>query len=550
MTCSSAAGGMATRWAAWSAPPLLLLLASGCERLLPPDCATEARPALSVAVRSATTGEAMAERAVVRVRDGTYEDTLPLCGRDADGRWLTRCGAAERVGTYRIDVTSAGYVPWQTGVLVQRDGCHVATVEVEAGLADPPVHLGATTAWIGSDLALTSTFFAPPDTLPRVFVGGNVTATRFTPPDTIRVTLPAERGTYPIAVGFPGRDAFWAGTVSVGGGYRSTFTIQPTGGAPLVWPGGGEPTFLITVDSGLAFVDPRVPSTTLILPDSQQDGWCVYGPGPVVGGGITTSGMQPGSTSACLPVVARVPGAKWPAVDTGPVAGGGDVRFVARLAPGHWLYSYHHTTYVQFRDEAGLWRLFGFQADEPKDVVISPRGDRAIVRGSNNSTGAAMLEPGKLEPVYYLSRYHYIRGAAFSPDGDTVFLLVDTGVYSGSPAVAAVRANDGSVLREVPVPYSADHLVLDQDRPWLYAIDGFSYCGDVMHASPSVRVLDRRTFATIALLPSSACVGIPGGSSVYGVLGASERQLFVLLSSPWSAPYVVPAPIVVFDLLP
>lgn len=504
----------------WGALPAMVLLATGCERLLPPECASEARPALSVAVRSAATGEPLADRAVVRVRDGTYGDTLPLCARDAEGRWLTRCGAVERVGTYRIDVTSAGYVSWQTGVLVQRDGCHVATARVAADLADPTVRLGATTAWIGSDLVLTSSFFAPPDTLPRVVVGGNAAATRFSPPDTIRVTLPTEKGAYPVAVGFPGRDAFAVGTVSVGGGYRSAFTIpHPTGGSPLVWPGGGEPTFLVTVDSGLALVDPRVPSAALVLPDSMQDGNCARGPGPASGGGITTSAQVPGVNGVCGPVVARVPTAGWAAADTAPFSGAGQPRFVTRLAPGHWVATYHHTSTAYLRDDAGTWELARFGSDESKGIAVSPRGDRAI-----------------------------LRGADFSPDGDTLFLLVETGVFGESPAVAAVRANDGSVLREVPVSYYAENLVLDQDRPWLYAVDS-SYCGDALHASPSVRVLDRRTFATIALLPSSVCLRIPDGSSVYGVLGASERQLFVLFSSPFGAPYL-PAPVVTFDLLP
>jgi hypothetical protein len=99
---------------------------TGCSKQEPVMCTMEARPALAVVVVDSITGAGLAGSTTARARDGGFADSLS--GRDSvlSGIW-------ERAGTYRVEISSAGYRDWsREGITVTRDECHVQTVRIRA----------------------------------------------------------------------------------------------------------------------------------------------------------------------------------------------------------------------------------------------------------------------------------------------------------------------------------------------------------------------------------------------------------------------------------
>lgn len=129
-----AKGGNRMKVTRWGFSRILLavvavVLVGGCGVLDPIICTTEARPGLRVAVVDSVTGDTIPEATVV-AEEGAYQETLNLYGGVAHG-------AYERAGTYRVDVTAAGYEPWsREGVQVTEDECHVRTVDITARLQE------------------------------------------------------------------------------------------------------------------------------------------------------------------------------------------------------------------------------------------------------------------------------------------------------------------------------------------------------------------------------------------------------------------------------
>ena len=127
---------LATLGAAAAAGSLLLLAACSS----PTDgvaCTGSVEPAIVVEIRDARTGAAIAAGAQGVVTDGAYSD--PLLPYESSGPapddLYSRRAAAERPGTYAVQVTHAGYQPWSAaGVQVGRDVCHVRTRRLKATL--------------------------------------------------------------------------------------------------------------------------------------------------------------------------------------------------------------------------------------------------------------------------------------------------------------------------------------------------------------------------------------------------------------------------------
>jgi hypothetical protein len=118
---------------------VLPLLVAGCSDLFSPeDCTTDIRHAIEVEVRSATTGAWLANEATGVVIDGAYRDSLRHSrGSMVDGAmvWEALSAAEERPGTYRVEVSAPGHVPWVRENVRVRDGaCHVNTVVLDARL--------------------------------------------------------------------------------------------------------------------------------------------------------------------------------------------------------------------------------------------------------------------------------------------------------------------------------------------------------------------------------------------------------------------------------
>lgn len=97
-------------------------------------CTMEARPAISVQVVDAQTGEPVTGAVIVIVRDGLYADTSQARATAPTGV-RSAALAYERAGTYAVLVRHPAYREWQrTNVAVTRDECHVKTVVLRAEL--------------------------------------------------------------------------------------------------------------------------------------------------------------------------------------------------------------------------------------------------------------------------------------------------------------------------------------------------------------------------------------------------------------------------------
>lgn len=102
-----------------------LMLLGGCVDVA---CSSLAQWGLSVQVTGADTGQPIA--ATVIVRDGDYVEELVVVGD-------RHVGAAERPGTYRLEITADGYTSRVVdGVEVDDGGCHVDTERFTVALEE------------------------------------------------------------------------------------------------------------------------------------------------------------------------------------------------------------------------------------------------------------------------------------------------------------------------------------------------------------------------------------------------------------------------------
>ena len=94
-------------------------------------CTADARAGVTLEVRGPG-GNGLAG-VVITLKDGPYTETIkPLDSHFASG-------ASERPGTYEITVEKAGYKTFQkSGVVVEKDQCHVITVNVPVQLEPLP----------------------------------------------------------------------------------------------------------------------------------------------------------------------------------------------------------------------------------------------------------------------------------------------------------------------------------------------------------------------------------------------------------------------------
>lgn len=112
----------------------VLLWVTGCDFLENQNqgkgaCTAIALPAIRLKVVSASGDPLPPSSAVVQIRDGSFVDSTQVTSSDWTGL------AHERSGTYTIVVEKPGYQTWtKAGVKVERDRCHVQTVELVAEL--------------------------------------------------------------------------------------------------------------------------------------------------------------------------------------------------------------------------------------------------------------------------------------------------------------------------------------------------------------------------------------------------------------------------------
>jgi hypothetical protein len=102
-------------------------------------CSTEARVGIQVAVRDVITGLPAATDVLALAQDHSFIDTLRTLPFGSPDSALTLYGVYERAGVYSVMVKKTGYRDWiRTNVVVDKDECHVITVQLDARLERVP----------------------------------------------------------------------------------------------------------------------------------------------------------------------------------------------------------------------------------------------------------------------------------------------------------------------------------------------------------------------------------------------------------------------------
>ena len=102
-------------------------------------CDTSIVPSIVVEVVDSVTGEAAASGALGVATDGGYADTLEVHSLDPTGRPLSLATRGERIGTYLVRVTQAGYAAWERDdVRIRQEECHTNQVNLTARLQRTP----------------------------------------------------------------------------------------------------------------------------------------------------------------------------------------------------------------------------------------------------------------------------------------------------------------------------------------------------------------------------------------------------------------------------
>lgn len=395
--------------------------------------------------------------------------------------------------------------------------------------------------WTSGRIVLTSPDLVGRDTSPVVVVGTDTVATRYAPPDSLIAKAPSTPGLFDVLVGFGGRAPAAVGTVQLAGRYAGVWNVGPIGGRPQVWPGSPQSSFAILMDSGLALVDPRVRTIRRVLPRSVADINCMNGVGPATGGQVAVMNCS----GVTVPVQ---PEARSIGIDTGPGGGG---RFVAQLAPGRWLHADQNGVSSLLRNATGGWdtATTPYQIEEPFDVVVSPRGDRAVIIGRDwLGTGMPVFSASSPNPVYFLTGFHELWGAAFSDGGDTLF-AVGPPAADSAPNLTVIAASNGDVLTSVPAWPGTYRLQLDPRGRWIYLAGAVQDPAAVTYRSlaPALEVLDRGTLAPVTLLHAPFGTDI-GNADLYPVVSPAEPRLYLVASCAFCSAGTVP--IYAFDLMP
>jgi hypothetical protein len=90
---------------------------------------------LQISVRDARTGLPAANNVVATAQDINFIDTLRTFPFGNPDSALTLHGVYERAGVYTVILRKVGYQDWiRTDVIVNRDECHVITVQLDARL--------------------------------------------------------------------------------------------------------------------------------------------------------------------------------------------------------------------------------------------------------------------------------------------------------------------------------------------------------------------------------------------------------------------------------
>lgn len=226
----------------------------------------------------------------------------------------------------------------------------------------------------------------------------------------------------------------------------------------------------------------------------------------------------------------------------------GSERFAAELAPGRSLYPTHHWFALAACDTGACTVGEPIRAESVRDVVISPRGDRAVPLASTMPGGALVLDARAASVSYVIPELVNATSALFSQGGDTLYLAgTDT---ASAHVLLVLRAADGQRLGAVPLPTTSLALAFDPLRPWVYS--------PRLHVEGGALslVLEVRDRSTLAIIAAPAA---PAGSFCFFCLDIvrvlpSPLEQRVYLANTLFAPYFYApgqaAQLIIFDTPP
>ena len=382
------------------------------------------------------------------------------------------------------------------GLLVAQAAC------IEPAWAPPepvPVALLTPDVWSGSEAVFASAAFMPDRGLPVVLLNNDTLVVRRLDDTTVAARLPDLPGTQSLRV--LAADVLDLPIAIELRGFESAGYGPLLSGRLQVLP--GWPPSVVGSGASSAVVWNLQSAATTPLPDSLHDPTCSRGVGP---------SYPPGGV-ALIPTCR--PDSRWwswrlhPQVELVGDSLCGAGHFVAELAPGRVVSVGAHDVAISLPDSATCTRTFLAGAEGTYDVVHSPRGDRAVIiafgypTGYGGTGGVPVLDVATGQVAYEITQIRANPSAAFSADGDTLFVTGDDA--AAETVLLAVRAIDGQPLQSRSLPLQAWAVAPDPEHPWLY-VTGYTSPGGL----GQLLVFDRDSLTLLATVSAP--------DSVYGVI--------------------------------
>ena len=328
-----------------------------------------------------------------------------------------------------------------------------------------PVTVSPARAYAGGPVTIRSAAFAQRQNI-EIWVDTFRLTTLRAAGDTVVVALPASvRGQQLLRLG---RDGLALGSVEVAG-YAGRRTINRQLGIYLAaWPQGGRASVIAgpAPNGDSAWSNGEV---WQLFPATGEFKTLVTGfrvgydnpriPGPTPDPGVVV--LQPIGGSAAQ-TWRLLPSPQ--IVDTLPE---GNTRHLAVFNDSTYLRATHH--YVYSAHTPARW-LYHAAYEETHEIILSPANDRATLRVNGSETGPPVFDMMTGDTAYHVRDLYRSYGAAFSQNGDTLWMLGVTRPPAYETAVLMLNARTGEVYERAVLTedHYAVHMRRDPDTGRLF----------------------------------------------------------------------------------
>jgi DNA-binding beta-propeller fold protein YncE len=132
--------------------------------------------------------------------------------------------------------------------------------------------------------------------------------------------------------------------------------------------------------------------------------------------------------------------------------------------------------------------------ESPHDIWFSPQRHRATAYYAYTRTnGIPVFGVAAGDTVFTLRGPTHALGAAYSADGDTMFVLA--GYDEDSTRLLAVDASSGALYRSLALANGPHFLAADPAAPWIYV---FGWIGTPTQVYPNMAIIHRGSFTVVA----------------------------------------------------